>query len=161
MTIRDMFVVLIKLFALYSIVTLFAELGSTTSVSFNKNCECLPFFAMAGILVLLLGFFVLVFRKAEGIVSLLKLEREFSTEGNITFTASSDKISLFIIIFISGFLIVNNFPDLIGNTLVLIMKEYKNLDINEFEIRSWFSDGIKTFLGVLIFKLRKNIQYIL
>lgn len=117
MTKRDFFILVIKLFGLFSLVTsLFSVLPNNISFALMyMDAFSLAWIAVAVFVVI--GLFVLLVLRPDKVVSLLRLDKGFDDDrievGNLK---SSDILKLGIFI-IGGLLILDNIPAFLSHTL--------------------------------------------
>ncbi len=150
MTKRDFFILLIKVFGLFSVVTsLFSILPGNISFAI-MYIDLFSIIWIAAVAILIIGLFVLLIFKAEKVVNLLKLDKGFENNkielGNLN---SSDiiKIGTFII---GGLLILKNFPIFLSQ----IFFEFKSnvsgmgiIDNNRFQLAI---NGLNLLIGYLL-----------
>jgi len=152
MTKREFFILLIKVFGLYSAVaTLFSGLPSNVLFGINAEIEIVTYVWLVAVTFLVAGLFWILIFKADKLVDLLKLEKGFSDErielGNIK---SQDiiKIGVFII---GGLLIIKSVPLLLNQ----LFGSFKGEIIGqEFSARDKFNLGVSVLnllLGYLLF----------
>lgn len=150
MTKKDFFILLIKIFGLFSVVlNIFSILPSSFSYAFMD----LGTFAVAWIIItvlIVIGLFVLLIYKADNIVTLLNLEKGFDEDridfGNLK-SADIIKIATFII---GGLLILNNIPNFLGHTLFAFKNDVVGIEYNTHDKFSWLIDGINIIIGYLL-----------
>src|SRR5690349_13450048 len=116
MTKKDLFVLLIKLFGLYSaVISLFSVLPNNIMFAFN-SVDLISIVWVTVSIAVVLGLFLILIFKANKIVERLKLDSGFEEEridlGN---SKSTDiiKIGTFVI---GGFLIIDNVPGFLSHT---------------------------------------------
>src|SRR5260221_11433714 len=117
MTKKDLFVLLIKIFGLFSAVTsLFSVLPNNIMFALQSE-DLISIIWMIITIAVVLWLFLILFFKRNKIVELLKLERGFQEEkidlGNLNFT-DIIKIATFVI---GGFLNIDNCPGFLSQKL--------------------------------------------
>lgn len=150
MTKRDFFIVIIKLFGLFSLVTsLFQVLPSNISFILRD----MDFIYLIGItlavLVVLALFVVLIF-KADKVVEILKLDKGFDEEriefGNLN-SVEIVKIGCFII---GGLILIENLPYFLNHTLNAFREKVVGMDYSVQDNFYWAVSGINLVLGYLL-----------
>lgn len=152
MTKRDFFIVLVKVFGLYSAVTaIFSGLPSNIMFGMRGEIEISVYLWVVAVTVFVAGLFWLLTLKADKLVDLLKLDKGFSDNrielGNIK---SEDIIKLGIFV-IGGLLIIKSVPGLLSQ----IFWSFKGEVIGqEFTAKDRFNlgvSGLNVLLGILLF----------
>ena len=117
MTKRDFFILIIKIFGLYSIITsLFSVLPNNISFVI-QNIEIIGIIWLLATALIIIGLFYLLLSKADKISKLLKLENGFD-EDRIDFNGlKSLDIIKFVVLIIGGLLFVENIPTFLSHTL--------------------------------------------
>src|SRR5690625_7724332 len=110
MTKRVFFILIIKIFGLYSIITsLFSVLPNNISFVI-QNIEIIGIIWLLATALIIIGLFYLLLTKADKISKLLKLENGFD-EDRIDFNGlKSLDIIKFVVLIIGGLLFVENIP---------------------------------------------------
>lgn len=160
MTKRDFFIVIIKLFGLYALVTsAFTILPSSTTLLMNIDFASIAFLCL--ILVILFGLFVLLVFKSGKIVDLLKLDKGFDEEriefGNI----DSSSIIKIAAILIGGTIFLNNISAFINSIVIAFKSEATGL---EFDYRTKYNlivNGINILIGYLLLTNYKQVAKLL
>ncbi len=154
---RDLFIILIKLFGLYSLIFfLFSSLPSNILFVFTSSLEINTMDIIWSFISLLIvfGLFYFLVKKAEKVCDFLSLDKGFETK-NINFSEikTIDIIRLGIL-FIGGILFIENIPIFLSNIFVAfklsIPKSYDNIQQgNPLNIKNYI-DLIISFLNLLI-----------
>jgi len=150
MTKKDFFILIIKLFGLYSIITaLFISLPQNLSFVFmDFGVHSMLFVAV--ILTVVIGLFVFLLFKSHHVVRLLKLEKGFETDslelGNLT-TLEIVKIAILII---GGFLIIDHLAIFIQQTLNAFYSEIQIQTTDPINKWHWFVNGVNILIGYLL-----------
>ncbi len=166
MTKKDFFILIIKLFGLYSIITaIFSTLPQSISLLITDfSIETIIYLTVA--LLVLVALFILLIFKSHLLVKILKLEKGFDDNrielGNLT-TIEIVKIATFII---GGFLIIDNIPVFINQTFNAFYSEINSQVITSASKWNWFVNGFNILIGYLLItnlnfvvrllRLRKN-----
>ncbi|RKD92867.1 hypothetical protein [Mangrovibacterium diazotrophicum] len=150
MTKRDFFILVIKLFGLYSIITaVFFTLPSNVSFIIMDFGVTSILYLLA-ILFVIVALFVFLIFKASQIVNLLKLDKGFDNDkielGNLT-TVEIVKIATFII---GGFLIINNIPVFINQTINTFYTDIQSQAVTPTYKWNWFVNGLNILIGYLL-----------
>ncbi len=151
MTKRDFFILLIKVFGLYSIITtLFSVIpNSLSSISLDFGIAAILWSIFgSGIAI---GITVILLSKADKVVQLLKLDKGFDDDridfGNIK-PSDIVKIGSFII---GGFLILNNIPNFISHALFSYKSEVVGYEYTSKQYFQWAVSGVNILLGLFLF----------
>ncbi len=168
MTKRDLFILIIKLWGLYSIVLLvFNTMPSILQVMPYGVDVYLIIYMVIAFVVSTILLAVLLF-KAPKIVDLLKLDKGFEEE-NINFgDIKSITIIRIIVIFMGGSLVLYHFPSFLLNTYYifksLIVESQGQIDYLDFamplqvDYYSWILGIINIFIGYLLITNSERIS---
>ncbi len=150
MTKRDFFILLVKIFGLYSIIkTLFSVIPSSLSF-IGMNNDLFTSFWIIFIIAVTVGLTVAFLFKSDKIVKLLKLERGFD-EDRIDFGGlkPTDIIKLCTFI-IGGFLVLDNIPNFLSHALFSFKSEMIGQEYMSKEYFRWAVSGVNILLGLLL-----------
>lgn len=150
MTKKDFFILIIKIFGLFSVITnLFSALPSTiyfAVTNFDKTSLAWIFVSVLTII----GLFIFLLFKAEKVANLLKLEKGFEEDridfGNLKST-DIIKISTFII---GGILIIRNIPLFLSQTFFAFKGNMIGLEYEASENFKWAMCGLNLIIGYLL-----------
>lgn len=170
MTKRDFFILIIKIFGLYSIITsLFSVLPNNISFVI-QNIEIIGIIWLLATALIIIGLFYLLLTKADKISKLLKLENGFD-EDRIDFNGlKSLDIIKFVVLIIGGLLFVENIPTFLSHTLFAFKSSipqgfdqaYENqglLKYNRLEdYVYWISSAFNLIIGYLLIANFKKIS---
>lgn len=170
MTKRDFFILIIKIFGLYSIITsLFSVLPSNISFVI-QNIEIVGIIWLIATALIVIGLFYLLISKADKISEFLKLENGFE-EDRIDFGGlKSLDIIKFVILIIGGFLFIENIPTFLSHTLFAFKSSipqgfeqaYENRGILKYnrleDYVYWISSGFNLIIGYLLVVNFKKIS---
>jgi|SRR5690554_862248 hypothetical protein len=170
MTKRDFFILIIKIFGLYSIITsLFSVLPNNISFVI-QNIEIIGIIWLLATALIIIGLFYLLLSKADKISKLLKLENGFD-EDRIDFNGlKSLDIIKFVVLIIGGLLFVENIPTFLSHTLFAFKSSipqgfdqaYENqglLKYNRLEdYVYWISSAFNLIIGYLLIANFKKIS---
>lgn len=150
MTKRDFFILIIKVFGLFSVVTsLFSVLPSNISFAM-MDIDALSILWIVMALVVVVGLFVALIFKADKVVRLLKLDKGFDDEkieiGNLKST-DIIKIGTFII---GGLLILDNIPAFLSHSLFAFKGDVIGLEYNSQDKFRWAVSGLNLIIGFLL-----------
>jgi hypothetical protein len=150
MTKKDLFVLLIKIFGLFSAVTsLFSVLPNNIMFAFN-SVDLISIVWVIISIAVALGLFLILIFKANKIVELLKLDRGFEEEridlGNLR-SPDIIKIGTFVI---GGFLIIDNVPGFLSHTLWSFKKEIIGMEFTVRDKFNWAVSGLNLLIGYLL-----------
>jgi len=170
MTKRDFFILIIKIFGLYAIITsLFSVLPNNISFVI-QNIEPVGIIWLIATAFIIIGLFYLLLSKADRVSNLLKLEKGFD-EDRIDFSGlKSIDLIKFVLLIIGGLLFVENIPIFLSHTLFAFKSSipkgfdqaYENqglLKYNRLEdYVLWISSGFNLIIGYLLFVNFKKIS---
>ena len=150
MTKRDFFILVIKLFGLFSLVTsLFSVFPNNISFALMYiDAFSLAWLAVAVFVVI--GLFVLLVLRPDKVVSLLRLDKGFDDDridlGNLK---SSDILKLGIFI-IGGLLMLDNIPPFLSHTLFAFKGDVSGKVYDTEDKFRWALNAINLLLGYLL-----------
>lgn len=150
MTKKDFFILLIKIFGLFSVVTsLFSVLPSNISFAM-MNIDAISIIWIVFAVIVVIGLFVLLIFKSDKVVNLLKLDKGFDNDlielGNLS-TTDIIKLGTFII---GGFLILDNIPPFLSHTLFAFKGSIIGLEYNEMDKFNWVINGLNLAIGYFL-----------
>lgn len=157
MTKRDLFRLLIKIFGLYSIVTvLFSSIPSQIIFALN-SFDILSIAWLLLLLIVTIGLFALLIFKSDKLVSILKLDKGFDEERIEFQNFNSQSIVKLAVIIIGCILIIKNIPSFISYTLLAFKSSFNN-DLTRNVIKFthlnqyvyWISSFLNIFIGYLM-----------
>jgi hypothetical protein len=137
MTKRDFFRIIIKLFGLYALIlTVFTYIPRNISyVTFQFEPIVLLWIFGASVLIILI--YVLLIRKTDLIINLLKLDKGFDDDRIEFGNFNSQKIIQLALILIGGFMIIDYLPDFLQYTYLAFKKEVSPNGLNFMEDSSF------------------------
>ncbi len=151
MTKRDFFILLIKVFGLYSIIlTLFSPLPQNISfaLSFINLSSILWIILVTGFTLWLLK--TLLFN-TDKVVKFLRLDKGFDDDrieiGNLD-PSTIIKLGTFII---GGFLIIDNIPNFLSHTLFSFKAEVVGYEYASKQYFHWAVSGVNILIGLFLF----------
>ena len=170
MTKRDFFILLIKVFGLYSIITaLFSTLPNNISFVI-QNIEITGIIWLILTALIIIVIFYLLLKKAGKVSDFLKLEKGFDQE-KIDFSGLKNiDIIKFTILIIGGFLFVENIPTFLSHTLFAFKSSipqgfdqaYENRGILKYnkleDYVYWISSASNLIIGILLIMNFKKIS---
>ncbi|WP_298782714.1 hypothetical protein [uncultured Polaribacter sp.] len=170
MTKRDFFILTIKIFGLYSIITaLFSTLPNNISFVI-QNIEFTGIIWLIITTLIIIGLFYLLLRKADKVSDILKLEKGFDQERIDFGGLKSLDIIKFGILIIGGFLFIENIPTFLSHTLFAFKSSipqgfdqaYENRGILKYnrleDYVYWISSGMNLLVGYLLIVNFKKIS---
>ncbi|SHG77861.1 hypothetical protein [Winogradskyella jejuensis] len=124
MTKRDLFRVLIKVFALYSIIlTVFSWIPSNMMYSFYGNETAIILAASLIFTFLLILIYVFLIKKTDAIIDFLKIDRGFDDNELKLLDFNSKKVLMLGIILIGGYLIISELSNFIQYAFLAFKNE--------------------------------------
>ena len=170
MTKRDFFILTIKIFGLFSIITaLFSSLPNNISFVI-QNIEFTGIIWLIITTLIIIGLFYLLLRKADKVSDFLKLEKGFDQERIDFGGLKSLDIIKFGILIIGGFLFIENIPTFLSHTLFAFKSSipqgfdqaYENRGILKYnrleDYVYWISSGFNLIIGYLLIVNFKRIS---
>ena len=150
MTKKDLFVLLLKIFGLYSVViSLFSALPYNLMFALN-GVDLMSIVWVTVSIAVVLGLFLILIFKANKIVERLKLDSGFEEEridlGNLKST-DIIKIGTFVI---GGFLITDNVPGFLSHTFWSFKKEVTGMEFTVRDKFDWAVSGLNLLAGYLL-----------
>ncbi|MBS1571383.1 MAG: hypothetical protein JST62_03165 [Bacteroidetes bacterium] len=162
MTKKDFFILIIKIFGLYSLITsVFSVLPSNIGFALS-NINVYNIFWVLITLIIVVGIFVLLIFKSNSLVKLLQLDKNFETN-DINFSElNKTEIIKISMIIIGGILIINNIPIFLGQMIFQFNSNVKELQINNENTNLfWFASGIKILIGFILLIYMNQIMTLL
>jgi len=170
MTKRDLFIILIKVFGLYSIiVSLFSVLPNNLSFVI-RDIDIIGIIWISLTTCIVFGLFFLLLFKSQKISDLLKLEKGFDSDKIDFGTLKSLDIIKFVVLIIGGFLFIENIPTFLSHTLFAfkssVPQGFDNaygkgnlIKYNRIEdYVYWISSGFNLLIGYLLVVKYKKIS---
>lgn len=150
MTKRDFFILLIKAFGLFSVIT---SLFSTLPSNFYFATIELDAISIIWIVVttaIMGGLFVLLIFKAGKVVDILKLDKGFDDD-RIEFSGlTSAHIIKTAVFIIGGFLILENIPPFLSHTLFEFKADVAGYNLNGRDHFRWAVSALNVVIGYLL-----------
>jgi hypothetical protein len=170
MTKRDLFIILIKVFGLYSIISvLFSVLPINISFVI-QNIDLVGIIWLILATIIIIGLFFLLLNKAATISDILKLEKGFD-DNQIDFNGlKSLDIIKFVVLIIGGFLFIENIPTFLSHTLFAFKSSipqgldytYGNQSLIKYhrleDYVYWISNGFNLLIGYILITNFKQIS---
>ena len=151
MTKRDFFRVLIKVFGLYSIlVALLSVLPSNISFVLSYP-DATGFIWLLATVIIVFSLFILLIRKSDVIIRLLKLDEGFDEERIQFENLNAKSIIKLSSIIIGGLLIIDNVPAFLSHTLFAFKSSVAHSD--SFGLKDniyWATSFIKLIVGYFL-----------
>lgn len=150
MTKRDFFILIIKVFGLFSVITsLFSVLpGNISFAMMDIDTLSIIWIVVAALVVI--GLFVFLVFKSDKVVTLLRLDKGFDDEkiefGNFKPT-DIIKIGTFII---GGLLILNNIPAFLSHSLFAFKGDVVGIEYHTQDKFNWAVSGLNLIIGCLL-----------
>lgn len=159
MTKKDFFRILVKLFALNSLLlTVFTYLPQNLNYVGFANDNSI-YFLLFGIVLLIVALFIIIVWKTDSIINFLKLDKGFDDD-RIDFKNFNPKnVVKFALIFIGGYLVVDYLPMFLQNTYLGFKIEVSPTPLQESELMGtmrgfnkfdWISSGLNLVIGFLL-----------
>ncbi len=160
MTKRDFFIIVIRLFGLYSLIlSVFSILPSNISMlSYGGRIDSFSLGLMTLSLVVAFGLMILLLFRADKVVSFLKLDKGFDEERISLDTLNSESILKLGLTIIGGFLILDNIAWFLEYTLQAFKTDLAGNRLeNPYKI-SWFISGVNLVIGILLITNLKSLS---
>ena len=150
MTKKDFFILIIKLFGLYSIITaLFLTLPQNLSFVIADFGFASIIYLIA-ILTVLVALFALIIFKSHHIVRVLKLEKGFDDDRIDLANLKTTDIVKMATAIIGGLLIINNIPIFINQTFHAFYYDIQSQPITLDYKWNWLVRGLDIIIGYLL-----------
>ncbi len=170
MTKKDLFIIIIKIFGLYTLITTLFSVLPSNLVFVLSNIDLIGIIWMLFVIVITVGLFYVLIRKSDKISNLLRLQEGFDNE-NIDFGGlkNIDIIKLSVLI-IGGFLFIENLPAFLSNTLFAfkssIPKTFDDAYTSQATFKYntledyiyWITSGLNVLIGYLLVSNYKKIS---
>ncbi len=154
MTKKDFFILIIKLFGLYSIITaLFISIPQNIAFVFNSfggEIDIYPIIYIIVILTFVIALFSFLIFKSHHIVKILKLEKGFDSDNIELGKLTTKEIIKIAAIIIGGFLIIDNLPIFIQHTISAFYSGIHEIPIKGLDKWNWFVNGANILIGYLL-----------
>ncbi|MBG7611582.1 hypothetical protein IU405_04890 [Polaribacter sp. BAL334] len=170
MTKKDLFILLIKIFGLYSLITTIFSVLPNNIAFVIQNIDSTGIIWLICTVFITVGLFYLLITKSEKISNTLKLEKGFDDDKIEFGNLKNIDIIKFVILIIGGFLFIENLPIFLSNTLFAFKSSipkgfddaYGNpglLKYNQIEdYVYWITSGSNLLIGYLLISNYKNIS---
>lgn len=156
MTKRDFFRIIIKLFALYSLIlTVFSWIPSNL-VYTVYDLELLPILGVLGFTLLAILIYYFMIKKTDQIIDFIKIDKGFDNPNIELGNLATDKILMLGIILIGGLLLISNLADFIQYSFNAfknnVQKDGLNIFLNDAgtDYFNWTFSGINIVIGYLL-----------
>jgi len=150
MTKRDFFRILIKVFGLYSLITvLFTTLPSNLSIIIY-DLEIAGIIYMLIILALIALIFLFLIRKPDAIIHLLKLDKGFDEERIYFEKLNAENIVKLAAIIIGGLLLIRNIPFFISHSYFAFKFDISRQGLNQAQMVNWAANFLNIIIGYLL-----------
>ena len=146
MTKKDFFILLIKVFGLYALITnLFSVFPSYIGLTLGDS-DLFSNIWIFGATLILIGFFLLLVFESEKIVRLLKLDQGFQDDHIDLGQLNADSIIQLGCFIIGGMSIIHHLPSFLTAMLYLLKDEMRGEEFYH-DNSGWIVDGINLLLG--------------
>jgi len=150
MTKRDFFILILRLFGLYSIVTsLFTGLPSAISYALI-DMTIGGVFWVAGTVVVMVGLFLLLIFRAEAVVDKLRLDKGFDEDRIEVGGVKSEAIIKLACLLLGGSLIIHNIPAFLNHTLYALKSDIGGFLYDKGNQFDWAVTGVNLIVGYLL-----------
>ena len=150
MTKRDFFILLIKTFGLFSVVTsLFSVLPSNISYAI-MDLDAVSIIWVLVSVIIVIGLFVLLVFKSDKVVSLLRLDKGFDDDRIDLGNLNSKGILKLAIIIIAGLLILDNVPGFLSHAFFALKADVNGMNYESTDNFWWAVSGINLIIGFLL-----------
>lgn len=156
MTKRDFFRIIIKLFALYSLIlTVFSWIPSNL-VYTVYDLELLPILGVLGFTLLAILIYYFMIKKTDQIIDFIKIDKGFDNPNIELGNLATDKILMLGIILIGGLLLISNLANFIQYSFNAfknnVQKDGLNIFLNDAgtDYFNWTFSGINIVIGYLL-----------
>jgi hypothetical protein len=161
MTKRDFFIIIIRLFGLYSLIlSLFTFIPNSFPIAFY-DIDIISMIWIIGATLITLGIFVLLVFKSDKVVQILKLDKGFDDD-RIEFSNFNQKnIVMLSSILIGGFLIIDNISDFLSHIIFFFKADLIGTEYNNLSYLQWTISGVNIIIGYLLITNHNSIAKLL
>ena len=156
MTKRDFFRIIIKLFALYSLIlTVFSWIPSNL-VYTVYDLELLPILGVLGFTLLAILIYYFLIKKTDQIIDFIKIDKGFDNPNIELGNLATDKILMLGIILIGGLLLISNLADFIQYSFNAFKNNVQKGGLNIFlndagtDYFNWTFSALNIIIGYLL-----------
>ena len=161
MTKRDFFIIIVKLFGLFSVVTsIFSVIPSNISFAL-MDIDLFSVIWIITAIIIVIGLFVLLIFKSDKVVKLLKLDKGFDDERIEIGNLNMNSIVQLAVIIIGGLLILDNIPAFLSHTLYAFKGDIVGINYDTMDKFNWAVNGINLVLGFLLLTNYNTVSKIL
>ena len=161
MTKKDFFVLLMKIFGLYSLtISLFSVLPNSISLFINE-IDFLGFLVVLVSVLLVLGLFVLLIYKSEYVAEKLKLKEGFDDDRIEISHFNEASIVKLACILLGGFLVIDNLPPLLNLLYYALKFDHKGIEFGSDNNFYLWSNALRVVIGYLLLTNYSSIIKIL
>jgi len=159
---RDFFILIVKLFGLYSVVVgVFLIMPNSFSYLQYALIEPTLFISLALVIIFMIVLMYFLINKAGKIVDLLKIEQGFESEEFNLGALKEASIVKIAIIILGGYIFLDSIPAFIRSTLDMV-NETEFIDYDGIENYAWVTSLVRLFIGLfLTFNYKPVQQFIL
>lgn len=159
MTKRDFFRIVIRLFALYLLLLTVFNFIPTNVSYLTYDFTFYPILIILVSAVLMILLFILLLRKSDTVIDVLKLDKAFDDERIEFGNLRSLEIVKIALIFIGGFMILDHLPEFLHYCYLGFKKDISSTGLSPFEAPGlseywdyfrWFVSGVNLLVGYLI-----------
>ena len=150
MTKKDFFVLVVKMFGLYSVISaLFSVLPSNISlVLMDLDIIMLAWLAIT--MIIITGLFVLLIFKSESIVKILKLDKGFDTDTIDLNSLKTKELIKFSVFIIGGLMILENTPSFLSHSLFAFRGEKAGFTMSPKDNIYWATSTLNIIFGYIL-----------
>jgi|SRR5690554_392106 len=156
MTKRDFFRIIIKLFALYSIILTVFNWIPSNLIYTVYDLELLPILGVFGFTFLAILIYYFLIKKTDQIIDFIKLDKGFDNQNIELGNLGTNKILMLGIILIGGLLLISNLADFIQYSFYAFKNNIQKSGLNSFlnntepDYFNWTISGINIIIGYLL-----------
>ncbi|MRX63149.1 hypothetical protein [Maribacter luteus] len=159
MTKRDFFRIVLRLFALYLLLLVIFNFIPSNISYLSYELQFTAVLLILGSSVLMILLFIILLRKSDMVIDVLKLNEGFDDDRIDFGNLGSLEIVKIALIFIGGFLLLDHLPEFLHYCYLGFKKEISASGLNPFEAPAlsdfgdyfrWFISGVNLVVGYLI-----------
>lgn len=148
---KDFFILIVKLFGLYSmIIVLFNILPQNLSYIGSYGVDTTMIMIAIAISLLTIGLFILLLNKAPSIVKLLRLEKDFESEHFNVGNLSEEALIKVSSIILGGITVIENLPSLISYTLFAVSSSNTGEVMQANDKFYWIASLVQILVGLFL-----------
>ena len=158
MTKRDLFIIALRLFGLYSaVLTLFSFIPQTVSWFLYQGLDAMDIAMVILSVVITIGLFALLILKAPWLVSVLRLDRGFDDERIALASSTSIRLFAMGVFVVGGLMFVENVPVFLSNSFFAFRGDLVGMEHRTEDNVNWFLSALNVIIGYVLVTFHERI----